>query len=280
MVAPNPAEHTAVEGDVMPASSSKSSRSPAFQFYPKDYISSTKVRQMSNTERGVYVSLLCYCWLDDGLPTDLPSLARLAEVKLSQFERMWTKGPLHECFYEKNGRFHNERLDRERKAQADFRRKQKERADKRWHPKDGAVIGNATALRGPHTPGNALQSAICNLRSANKEKSSAEPPSDSTPVVFTFPTVGKSSAWVLTQGRIDGWRGMYPNVDVMAECRKASAWIEANPERRKTAKGMSAFLVNWLNRAADRGGVRVSGPEVKSSIPSAEETRRRYLSAS
>lgn len=104
-----------------------------------------------------------------------------------------------------------------------------------------------------------------------------EPPSDSTPAVLTFPTVGKCPSWVLTQGRIDGWLQSYPNVDVAGECRKASAWIEANPERRKTAKGMSAFLVNWLNRAADRPARRVEPAPQGMAILSAEETRKRYL---
>lgn len=115
------------------------------------------------------------------------------------------------------------------------------------------------------------------IRSATDQRGSAEPPSDSTPVVLTFPTVGKCPSWVLTQGRIDGWLLSYPNVDVTGECRKASAWIEANPERRKTAKGMSSFLVNWLNRAADRPARRAEPAPQGMAILSAEETRRRYL---
>lgn len=80
---------------------------------------------------------------------------------------------------------------------------------------------------------------------------SPEPLRDSTPTVLDFVTVGKSAHWALTQLRIDAWARAYPNIEVLAECRKAGAWIDANPERRKTAKGMPAFLVNWLNRAVN-----------------------------
>lgn len=106
-----------------------------------------------------------------------------------------------------------------------------------------------------------------------------EPPSDSTPSVLVFPTVGKFTAWILTQGRIDGWARAYPSMDIAAECHRASAWIEAHRARRKTARGMPAFLVGWFNRTTDRPARRVESAPQGMSIPSAEETRRRYLTS-
>lgn len=82
----------------------------------------------------------------------------------------------------------------------------------------------------------------------------AEPQSDSTPVVLTFPTVGPHRTWALHQSHIDRWSDAYPTVNVEAEARKALAWIEAHLDKRKTSRGMPAFLVSWLGRAADRGG--------------------------
>ncbi len=58
------------------------------------------------------------------------------------------------------------------------------------------------------------------------------------------------------------WAGMYPGVDVLAECRKAYAWIDA-AQNRKTARGMSAFLVRWLNKAADRPSVQTENRHLK-----------------
>ena len=73
---------------------------------------------------------------------------------------------------------------------------------------------------------------------------SAEPP------ILIFPTIGKVKAWSLTQPQIDSWAEAYPGHDILAECRKALVWVEAN--KRKTAGGMPKFLVSWLGRAVDR----------------------------
>lgn len=74
-----------------------------------------------------------------------------------------------------------------------------------------------------------------------------------TPSVLTFPTVGSGpTSWALTVAQVVAWQTCYQGTDVEAECRKALAWVQAN--RPKTAKGMPAFLVNWLNRAVQRGG--------------------------
>jgi hypothetical protein len=73
-------------------------------------------------------------------------------------------------------------------------------------------------------------------------------------VVLAYPVVGKGGpAWNLGQLAIDRWVSLFPGVDVLAECRSALAWVEANRERRKTAGGMTRFLVAWLGRAQNRG---------------------------
>lgn len=42
-------------------------KSPAFQFYPKDWLTDDKVVAMTSAERGDYITLLCLDWLNDGL---------------------------------------------------------------------------------------------------------------------------------------------------------------------------------------------------------------------
>ena len=36
--------------------------------------------------------------------------------------------------------------------------------------------------------------------------------------------------------------------------RKMRAWSLANPNQRKTARGVNAFIVRWLSREQDKGG--------------------------
>lgn len=48
------------------------------------------------------------------------------------------------------------------------------------------------------------------------------------------------------------WRAAYPAVDVLGELRRMAAWLDANRARRKTARGINAFVVTWLTRCQDR----------------------------
>lgn len=93
------------------------------------------------------------------------------------------------------------------------------------------------------------------VQQQNKEQEGcSEPLRDSEPALLSFPTIGiGSKSWPLTQTLISAWSGAYPGVDVMAECRRALAWVDANTSNRKTARGMPAFLVRWLNKSVDRG---------------------------
>jgi hypothetical protein len=78
---------------------------------------------------------------------------------------------------------------------------------------------------------------------------------DDDPPIAVFPVVGAGGReWTLRERQVASWQDLYPTIDVLAEIRKAVAWLDANPGRRKTSAGMPKFLVNWLNRATDRGG--------------------------
>jgi hypothetical protein len=79
------------------------------------------------------------------------------------------------------------------------------------------------------------------------------------PAVLTFPTIGLNGAsWILRQTQISEWQSAFPGIDILAEARKALAWLHANPGRRKTTRGMAAFLVKWFNRTTDSGRSRTA----------------------
>ena len=158
----------------------QSNKSPAFQFYPRDFLSSPKVDLMSMAERGIYITLLSRCWLDNGLPTDTRSLAKFARMKHAQFERAWTSGPLHECFYERGQKLHNERLDRERKVQADFRKRQAENGAKGGRPKKAVGSYGETQPETQREPkkSSSSASAICNPLPQSASTEDAREPLD------------------------------------------------------------------------------------------------------
>lgn len=104
--------------------------------------------------------------------------------------------------------------------------------------------------------------------------SSSEPAklaSKPEPALLTFPTVGKSKEWHLTQPLVNTLAAAFPHLDILAECRKALAWAEVNPGNRKTPEGMPKFLNGWMGRAQNSGragpnGRRVAVPETVESI--------------
>ncbi len=78
------------------------------------------------------------------------------------------------------------------------------------------------------------------------------------PAILDFPVVGKKDGnlWSLTAHKVQELSAAFPGLDVLAESRKALAWCNANPSRRKTVRGMAAFLYRWMERAQNgsRGG--------------------------
>jgi hypothetical protein len=90
----------------------------------------------------------------------------------------------------------------------------------------------------------------------------ASPPEDHSATVLNFPCVGKGATeWPLTEAKLSQYQESFPGVDVLAECRKARQWCIDHPTKRKTARGMPAFLTRWLSNAQDRpaGSVREIG---------------------
>lgn len=88
-----------------------------------------------------------------------------------------------------------------------------------------------------------------NVKNERIEQSSPALFQSTEPPILTFPCNGKISQWHLVQTDLDTWSKLYPSIDILAECRKANAWILAN--NKKTAGGMPKFLVSWFNRAND-----------------------------
>lgn len=97
-------------------------KTPAFQFYPRDFLANDDVSLMTNEQIGAYVLLLCNAWqMPEGLPAALSSLARLARCTPNRFVRCVWPGVVP-CFYQgDSGRWFNGRIESERQKQADFR---------------------------------------------------------------------------------------------------------------------------------------------------------------
>jgi len=109
-------------------------KSPAFQFYPADYLADAKVQALSIEGEGCYFRLLCYCWREGFIPADRGRLSRLCKgydgPGIDEAVSMFRKG-------RKRGTLIHGRLEQERQAQAARTRLMKESgshgAEKRWN---------------------------------------------------------------------------------------------------------------------------------------------------
>ena len=85
---------------------------------------------------------------------------------------------------------------------------------------------------------------------------SAEPETVSPPVI-SLP-LNDGSFYPISQEQCHEWAGLYPAVDVIQQLRGMVGWLNANPSRRKTKRGINAFVNRWLSKEQDRGGSRTS----------------------
>lgn len=81
-----------------------------------------------------------------------------------------------------------------------------------------------------------------------------------------FPCNGTVKEWVVTEEKIQEWTTTYPGVDVRGQIRKAWQWIKDNESRRKTARGMLAFLNRWLSNTQDTGKGKIEKRKSPSSL--------------
>lgn len=74
-----------------------------------------------------------------------------------------------------------------------------------------------------------------------------EPEADVEAVVLTDGT-----EWRPTVYMYEEYKRLYPGVDIDGEFRKIRAWCLGNEKKRKTKRGVKAFVSSWLSRAQDR----------------------------
>ncbi len=128
---------------------------PAFQFYPKDFMSDARVQSMSDEQVGKYIRLLSICWTEDGLDPGLEVIKKLFKGGSTNDQ---PDALIMSCFYEKDGKLRSRRLDNEREKQIDWREKssrggKKSAESKRVKKsiKGGATTVQPTRLKGGGT---------------------------------------------------------------------------------------------------------------------------------
>lgn len=113
--------------------------------------------------------------------------------------------------------------------------------------------------------GNDTRYTISDIRDDAKPKA-CESKKEPVPEPVILLPLNDKSLYPVIQSQVDEWSGLYPAVNVMQELRKMAGWLDANPSKRKTKRGILRFVNGWLSREQDRGGSK------KPSAPPKQET--------
>lgn len=84
-----------------------------------------------------------------------------------------------------------------------------------------------------------------------KRSISSEPLPGSEPMTIFSVPLNDSTEYRVPAKDFAEWEKAFPAVDVSQELREIRVWCMANQTKRKTRRGVSAFIVKWLARAQD-----------------------------
>ena len=82
---------------------------------------------------------------------------------------------------------------------------------------------------------------------------SNEPEPEATEPIFIELILNTGEMYPVTQKQIEGWKQLYPGVDIEQALRSMAGWLEGNPTKRKTKRGIVRFITSWLDRDQNSG---------------------------
>lgn len=220
-------------------------KSPAFQFYPSDWLGSQRVSLMTLEEEGAYIRLLAYCWQHGSVPADPEAVARLigkgASTTLASRVLTMFQPPLQPPLVAPlNGGtvLVHERLEEERSKQLKWKEKSSEGGRKSAELRKSRVV--QPPLQAPLQPlGNisSSSSSSTNIANAILESSDAGKVEEVEKPKKKREQKPADAEWIADLKR------HYPDIHLDSELGKMKAWCETN-KRDMTRK----FIINWLNR--------------------------------
>lgn len=163
-------------------------KSPAFQWYPGDYLASQRVQLMSLEEEGAYIRLLCFCWVHGSIPSDPDRCARLigkggSTTLATTLLTMFQPDP------NDASKMVHDRLEIERKKQSDWRQKSveggKNSAALREKKRKPRVVQPPCQPNGNSSP-SLLQSPVSCLLSISPTPDSQNNPVAAAPLADGF----------------------------------------------------------------------------------------------
>lgn len=244
-----------------------------------------KIRQIEAMPEGdtilvIWFKLICLAGVinDNGMIYLTPEIPYTEEMMASQFGRPLTVVRLALSTFQAFGMI--EVVDNflclpswEKYQSADklegIRSKNAERQARYRERQRAKMAENSVTPALPVTQHNALDiDTDVDIEGEREENTSFLPEAETAPVQPPSPAVisiilNDKTEYPITEADVEGWKDLYPAVDVMQELRKMKGWADANPAKRKTKAGIKRFINAWLAKEQDR----YHGPAVGQQQP-------------
>ena len=66
-----------------------------------------------------------------------------------------------------------------------------------------------------------------------------------------LPVKDNFDGWYIPKKYLNKLHSTFPRIDIKSELQKIQLWLDSNPTKQKTSKGMTRFLNSWFTRAND-----------------------------
>lgn len=110
----------------------------------------------------------------------------------------------------------------------------------------------ATGSEKDTSTGSGLDTQEIQYLKTTIKKDMSEASAPDSPTVIEL-ILNDKSLYPISESKIKEWTSLYPAVNVLQELRKMKGWLDANPTKRKTGKGILRFINSWLSREQDQG---------------------------
>jgi hypothetical protein len=227
-------------------------KTPAFQFYPADWLNDIKLQSCSLEAQGLLINLMClmhqsekygYLLINEVIPPD-KEVARLLRLHHKTYHtkliELLNKGVLYQ---EESGVIFCKRMVKDEQI--------------RQIRREAGKLGGSPLLK---------QAVKQNIEQKPTPSSSSSSSSSSPSNIKIAIPLKDSSLFYITENDIKEWQLVFPRVNIEEELKKIRLWNLDNPQKQKTRRGIKSHIFKWLTFAQDnqRG-------------PMPEETKQAFL---
>jgi uncharacterized protein YdaU (DUF1376 family) len=239
---------------------SKPNKAPAFQWYPKDWLTDEKVMLMTCEERGAYFHLLNHAWLNEdcSLPDDDKSLAILSGAN-GRWEHVFPS--VRDMFEQKGDRLFNKRLLKEREKQNKFRESKRKAGIQSGKARRASVLDGGTRVQ--------LRSN--KTRTKTNSSSSASSSSSTSDIDLEKETIKEKDFdlfWKAYPKKIGkgaaqkSWKKIKPSKKLSATIIEAVKMQSKSPQWTKDGGQFIPHPATWLNQERWNDEVFVAPDEI------------------